>query len=298
MAKRHKKAKQGLNKKLLYGVVLVTIVLLAVLVVYYLFFLPHTENWTAAIIDQVAIEGLHNQTFNITSTSILNASGFKVRYYPAEGITVSFYKDLSSKGGKVIILRVHSSVRNESDFVDLFTSEPYNKPKELQYSAEYGLQLSVAEFFVYPYNKYFAVGPTFVDLSMRGRFDSSCVVVLMGCSSLEKTTMAEALVRKGAKVVIGWTRLVELNDTDKSTLDLLHYLLAKDPYTIDGAVKKINNSSHPYGTKLDYYPKEASNYKIPTRKNEMSLGLKKEPFQVVLLPTLVKWKCDGLIGFF
>lgn len=300
MTRRTKKAKKGINRKLLYGVVLVTLVLLAVVVAYYLFFQPHTENWTAAIVDQLTVEpALTNQsrTFNATSTSILNASGFDVEYYPGKDITVNFYKDLPSKGDKIIILRAHSSIRNETDFVDLFTSELYSKSKETQYSAQYGIQLSVAKFFVSPYNKYFAIGPTFVDLSVRGRFDSSCVVVLMGCNSLNKTSMAEALVGRGAKVVIGWTRLVELNDTDESTIDLLQYLLAKDPYTIQGAIEKINESPHLYEAELDYYPKAAGNYKISKRKNETSLGLMREPFQILLLATLAKWKRDSVAVF-
>jgi len=300
MTKRQKRktAEKGLNRKLLYGVVLATLITLAALVTYYLFFQPHTENWAAAIIDQVTIKSdLFNKDFNDTATSIFNVSGFDVKYYPSDDVTVDFYKDLPSKGGKIIILRVHSSVRNESDFVDLFTSELHNKEKEIRYSAEYGNQLSVAEFLITG-DRYFAIGPTFVNFSVRGRFDSSCVVVLMGCDSLNKTSMAEALIGRGAKVVIGWTRSVELEETDESTLDLLQCLLAEDPYTIQGAVKKVNETSHyPYRTSLDYYPKKAGSYVVPTRENETSLYLMKVSFQVLLLVTLAKWKRDSVDVF-
>lgn len=299
MKRRTKKAKKNINRKLLYGVVLVILILLTVVVAYYLFFQPNSENWAAAIIDQVTVEGtLFNQNFNDTATTMLNASRFDVKYYPGSDVTVDFYKDLPSKGGKIIILRAHSSVRKESDFVDLFTSEHHNHEKEIQYSAEYGNQLSVAEFLVTG-DRYFAIGPTFAERSMKGRFDSDCIVILMGCDSLNKTSMAEALVRLGAKVVIGWTRWVELEDTDNSTLDLLQYLLAESPYTIKGAVEKVNENPHyPYGARLDYYPESAWDYIVATRKNEMSSGLMKVPFQVLLLATLVEWKRDVLIGFF
>jgi len=300
MTRRTKKAKKGINRKLLYSVVLTTLILLAVVVTYYLFFQPHTENWTAAIIDQITVEGenLFNQDFNTTSASLLNSSGFDAKYYPGDEVTVDFYKGLPLKGGKIIILRAHSTVRKDSDFVDLFTSEPYSESEEKKYSS-YGDQISIAEFLGTG-NKYFAIGPTFVDFSMKGRFDDDCVIILMGCSSLEEESVAKALVNKDAKVVIGWTGGVELDDTDRSTLDLLEYLLADSPYTIKGAVDKINdeNPHNPYGAELDYYPKSAWDYIVPTRKNETSLGLTREPFQVLLFINLVKWELDSVTVFF
>jgi len=55
------------------------------------------------------------------------------------------------------------------------------------------------------------------------------------------------LVRRGAKAVVGWTKRVLLDDTDASTLQLLKYLLAENPYTIEAAVERINQQSHDYG---------------------------------------------------
>lgn len=293
MTRRTKKAKKGIDRRLLYGVVLATIVLLAVVVTYYMFFQPHTENWTAAIVDQVTVEGenLFNQDFNTTSAYLLNFSGFDVKYYPGDDVTVDFYKDLPSKGSKIIILRAHSAVRNVSDFVDLFTSERFVEGKYY----EYGNQISIAEFLGTDH-RYFAIGSTFVDFSMKGRFDADCVIILMGCNSLEKESMAKALVDKGAKVVIGWTSWVLLDDTDNSTAQLLQHLLV-NRNNIEAAVDKTNLVPHPFGATLDYYPKSAWNYIVPTRKNETSLGLMREPFQVLLLANLAKWKRDSVVVF-
>ncbi|NIO38215.1 hypothetical protein GTO27_11025 [Candidatus Bathyarchaeota archaeon] len=297
------KTTKSSNRKLVYSVVLVTIVLLAVLIGYYMFFQSRTEDWTAAIIDQLATEAaLINQSiaFNITATSILNASRFEVKYHPSTDITVDFYKDLPSKSGKIALLRVHGAVRNESDFVDLFTSEPYDEGKALQhYVPVYGSQISHAEFLTPPYNEYFAIGPTFVGSSMQGRFDSNCVIILMGCNTLNETTMAEALVSRGAKVVIGWTNWVELSDTDSSTISLLRYLLAKDPYTVRGAIQRINQLDHPpFGATLDYYPhtEEAGDYVVLTRKNETSSGFVRGFFQIVFMATLAKWKRSRVVN--
>jgi len=273
MSKRQKPkvAKKGLNRRLLYGVALTTIILLVVVVTYYLFLQPQPESWTAAVVDQVTVEGLLNPTFNTTTSSLLNNSGFDVKYYPGSDVTVGFYRDLPSKGSKIVILRAHSAVRDDNASVDLFTSERFEVGKY----ADYGKQISRAEFLTPPYNEYFAIGPTFVNSSMRGKFDADCVVILMGCNSLNKTSMAKALVEgRGAKVVIGWTRLVELNDADTSIVKLLQYLL-DDRNSVATAVGKLNPPSHPYhpyGTTLDYYPKSAGNYIVP-QKSEAPLNL-------------------------
>ncbi len=286
--KVRKTTKKGFNRNLLYSIVLVTLILSAVLVTYYLFFSPRPENWTATIIDQIAIEDLFNPEFNTSITSLLKASGFDVKYYPGEDITVEFYKNLPSKGGKIIILRAHSAVRKDNTSVDLFTSEPFIGGK---YS-EYGNQVSHAQFLVDPYQEYFAIGPTFVqnpiNPSLKGTFADS-LIILMGCYGLNKTTMAQALISRGAKVVVGWTGWVELNDTDSSTIQLLKYLLVQRD-SIDAAVSKINRPHYLFNATMDYYPKGARNYVVPTKKNEVSFTLSGEPFYISSLSTLTKWK--------
>jgi len=294
---KHKIGKKGLNRKLVYGVVLITTVLLALLVVYYIFFQHHTENWTATIIDQLTIqEELANPIFNANCTSILNASGFNMKYYSGGDITVGFYKNLPYKSGKIVILRAHSAVRDNTSWVDLFTSENFRDGRYIDLANE--KQISKAQMYSSD-EWYFAIGPTFVDLSMNGLFDSNCVIVLMGCNGLNETTMAKALVGKGAKVVIGWTSWIDASYTDSFTIRLLQYLLAENPETVKGAVGKINqqigfDSPNPYNATLAYYPTsdEAASYIIPTRKNEIPLDLAGEPFQILLLTTLAKWKCD------
>jgi len=185
MTKRQtrKTAGRGLNKNKLFGSVLVVLIVLGIMVVYYVFFFQDTENWTAAIIDQVAIEGLFNPEFNDTITTLLATSGFDVKYYPGEDVTVDFYKTLPSKGGRVIILRAHSAVREDNVSVDLFTSEPFVEGKYY----EYGKQISRAQFLI-SNNEYFAIGPTFVqnslNPSMKGIFADS-LIVLMGCNDLK-----------------------------------------------------------------------------------------------------------------
>ncbi len=273
MGKRQqrKPAQKGVSHRTLYAAAFATVALSTILIAFYVYILPRAEDWTAAIVDQISIENLFNPEFNATVTALLNASGFRVKYYPGEVINVDFYETLPSKSGKIALLRVHSTVRNESDSVDLFTSEDYNEPLEFEYAARYGDQISVARFLGTD-SMYFAVGPTFADRSMRGSFDAECVVFLMGCKSLNKSTMAEALERKGAKAVIGWTNWVDSAYTDHFTARVLQYLLAEDRDTIGGAVTRVNEEivdlvPDPARaiSKLDYYPKDVANYRLVKR---------------------------------
>jgi hypothetical protein len=276
MKKAQKTTRKSLNKKLLYTVLLVTIVLSALLVVYYLFLQSRGEEWTAAIVDQLAVEDvLSNPDFNATSTQLLAASGYSVKYYPGGAVTIDFYEKLPSKGNKMMLVRAHSAVRDNTTYVDLFTSEVYQESLANGIYADLAINrhISKASFNVPPYTEYFAVGPSFVSNVMKGGF-SDCFIVLMGCNSLNQTSMAEALVGRGAKVVVGWTGNVTLSDTDTCVLGLLDLLLEED-YTVHGAVDRVNQNYPLDGTKLDYYPqdKATGSYRIPTKKSVASFTL-------------------------
>lgn len=282
-----KTAKKALNRKLLYSIIMVTFVLLATLVVYYMFLQPNSDDWTAAIVDQLAIEPtLVNQsrTFNTTTTSMLNASGFEVKYYPGKDVTVDFYENLPSKGGKVTILRAHSAKRSNTTSIDLFTSEEYDESLvQGKYSGLAANHYISRAVFDVSGKDYFAVGPTFVTSVMRGSFSDS-LIILMGCDSLNQTTMAEALFSRGAKVVIGWTKKVDVVDTDNSTIRLLGKLLGRG-LSIEKAVNETNQAPHPLGATLDYYPKSAGNYIVETKKSEATSGL---TFQFFLNTTVTR----------
>ncbi len=290
------KRKKLSNRKLQYGVFLATITCLVFLLSYYFFIMPRSSDaWKSAIVDQLSIEeNCESYSFVANCTSLLNNSGFSVEYVEGEEVTIDFYENSLSKGGKIVILRAHSAIRQNTNSVDLFTSEIYQESLASgQYShlVEYR-HISKAVFDVPPYNEYFAVGPSFVESIMKGNFNNS-LIILMGCDSLNKTTIAEALVARGAKVVIGWTRRVSLNDTDTSTLQLLKYLLAENPYTIEGAVERLNRYDYFYGAKLDYYPKndETRYYKLPTKNVKTSSDVPGQHYaEILMLPVPVNRK--------
>jgi len=293
--KKPEKAKDNLNKKLLYTILLSTLLCLAFLLSYY-FLVPQSGgSLEAAIVDQLSIEAnLVNNAFVEECTSLINAHGFDAKYYEGETVTIDFYRNLPSKSSKILVLRAHSSLRGDTTSVDLFTSEPFSQARAENAYFEYVINghISKAVFDVRPppNNTYFAIGPSFVTDVMQGEFDDS-LIILMGCVSLNQTTMAEALVNKGARVVIGWTKKVDLSDTDASTLQLLSYLLAENPYTVRGAVEEVNTGVHSYNSTLDFYPKdhETEIYKVPKGRN-LSSTLSSKSTPILLLADLACWK--------
>ena len=292
---RKQNPKSRIEKKLLYSILLVSLIILASLTIYYGILKSSPEGWTSAIVDQLNIQKqLDNPTFEYISASILNGSGYDTKYFPGDSVTINFLRDLPAKSGKILLLRAHSAVRDDTDWVDIFTSEPY---LDGMYSnLAQSRQISKAQMYSFE-DWYFAIGPGFVNASMRGRFDSDCIIVLMGCNSLNQTSMAKALVGKGARAVIGWTSWIEANYTDTMTLQLLNYLLAQDPHSINEAVSKINyeieqDSPNPFKSELSYYPdsSEVANFRIPKRNTEAAANSIIEYFAIRLLTILNQWK--------
>jgi len=103
---------------------------------------------------------------------------------------------------------------------------------------------------------YFGITPSFVQ-SMKGKFDDT-LIIMMGCNGLDPahTSMAEALIDKGAKVCIGWDELVSSFHTDHAITRLLQKLFVEKK-TIQIAVEEINKEVGPdptYKSKLSWHP--------------------------------------------
>lgn len=262
-----------MNRRLVYATFLVTLILAALLAFYYLYILPPGDEWTAAIVDQLAVvPSLFVPEFNNTCTQLFTASGYDSKYYAGEDVTIDFYGELPSKGGRIIVVRAHSSVRENTLNVDLYTSEVYQEDLALGQYYDLAVNKHISRaYFNYSDAEYFAVGPSFVSSVMKGGFSES-LIVLMGCKSLNQTSMAEALVSRGAEAVVGWTGDVTVSDTDTCILELLDLLLDKSD-TLKGAVDRVNGDHPLNGTRLAYYPEEQGNHVVPTRKSGTSLVL-------------------------
>jgi len=186
-----------------------------------------TSEPKAAIVDQLSLNlTTRNQTFIETATNILEQAGYKVDYYPGEEVDVEFYKNLTTHGYKIIILRVHSAPLfeggNETEMVNLFTSELYSNSSHL-------LEQQNDEVVIATYYegsaKYFGITPSFIKNHMKGF--NNAIIIMMGCDGLKYNKTAEAFIENGAKVCIGWNGLVSAGHTDATTANFLQYLLIR-----------------------------------------------------------------------
>jgi len=278
--RRKRRGKRSTFKsKLVYGLVAGILVISSFLIFFFLNAQnqPHVDEAKAAIVDQLS-DSYPNQTFLKTSKSILRNSGFKVYYYSKAAVDVNFYRNLPNLHFDVIILRVHSAVNEKSNLLVFFTSEPFN---DLKASTTY-----LSDFLCDPprlvramiyegADPYFGITPSFVQ-SMRGKFDDT-LIIMMGCNGLDPahTSMADALIDKGAKVCIGWDELVSSFHTDHVTACLLQKLF-DEKKTIQVAVEEINSEVGPdptYRSKLCWHPLETGHYSVQSNSNSTSSHL-------------------------
>lgn len=254
MARRKEKVSKGKRQFTTRRLMMLSLLLTTVTILVLLFF--HFFFWTGAIkfsfkvtiVDQLG-SAFENQNFVDNVTQILQQYNFTVVHNKSAEINVTFYKNLPKSSSGIILLRVHSAIRNNTNFVDFFTSERYQS----EMYTEYGDALSVAWLPWEPGKSYFAIGPKFVEKFMDGIFPKS-IVIAMGCNSLNGTTMAKAFIDKRAKLYIGWTGSVAIEDSDYATLKLLELLFLQNK-TINDAVYQCNSLHFQYPGRLDYFPK-------------------------------------------
>lgn len=252
----------------------VLIVTAALLGAYFLFNSASSVLPKAAIIDQVSSSQLTassrhvNQTLVEIEESLLQTRFSSVDYY-SDNATVDFYRLLPSKGYKLIVWSAHSALDEQSSFVAISSSENNESKNYDQYTSE---ELTMCNITGDP-RLYFAITPTFVKDRMEGRFDDT-IIILMTCNGLKDGyySTADALLEKGAKVIISWDGWVTFSDNDAATLNLLRYLTVQND-TISDAVKRIPTYTSEFGsTKLNYFPYDVSveSYHVPDYRRTSS----------------------------
>jgi len=219
------------------------------------------------------IDGLlyyHNPSFVEEATSILGSSGFEVEYIGSEKVTVDLYKRLPSMGYNLLVLRVHCGplIRRlpngtvvPGDHAVLFTAESYDPNKYRSYQAK--KQLAKARIIDRPEEEYFAVPPWFFDQCAEGRFQDT-LIILDSCYGFYSLSLAEALIRRGAKVFIGWDGEVRANHTDAAVLTILRALCIEN-LTVQQSVQKAMEEvgPDPYSWSILYfYPPSTRDYTL------------------------------------
>lgn len=225
------------TKKLaLFSISVAITIILIVFAMYYLF-LSKSDVFSlnAVIVDQLAKTN-SNPSFKENATTLLKSYNFNVEYHCNDTINVNFYKSLAEGRYGIIILRVHSALREDGSTVDLFTNEIWNASR---YAQEFEKGLVVCGNYYGDPNYYCAITHRFIE-SLPGRFPKS-IIFSMGCWSLKEgcEELAQAFIYKGALAYIGWTDEILPKDTDAETLNLLEMLL-KDDYSLGDAVANTN----------------------------------------------------------
>jgi hypothetical protein len=225
----------------------------------------HAGNATAAIVDQLS-SLQENEQFIANVTKELEDYGFEVDLYQGSNITVDFYRQLPTRGYKLIIFRAHSGILEQDGEVVprtvLFTNEEYS---ESGHALEQVYEQLVMGGACQGCPMMFGITPEFVRAQsvvgqatdMEGRFDGT-VIIMMGCSGIALTDLAEAFIDKGASVYLAWDRSVELNYVDEATPYLIRQLCS-EKLNIREAVDSTMDVIGPdpeYGAELKcyYYP--------------------------------------------
>jgi len=186
----------------------------------------------AAIIDQTGLS-FPSPDFLAEAEAYLVDAGYAVDQYPPEVLTVDFYRTLPVKGYDLILFQTHATsevmLEGEDEQTSraapgpfLFTTEEYAQQRYLRLQLED--QVRASRLFFEGSPLLFALGPKFVERSMRGTF-ANTVIIIGGCQSLAVPDLAQAFLDRGASVVIGWDEMVNLSHNNAAMLALLEGLM-------------------------------------------------------------------------
>jgi len=207
----------------------------------------------AAVIDQLSAikpsSGLIQSAY-----SMLTSRGISTDIFLPGDITVDFYASLASRGYDLIILRVHTGLGNAQAPIGLFTNEPYDPNRYVLEQGD-GLVGSAQADSGGPV--VFAVTPKFIREKMQGQFQGT-IIVLGGCYGLHGGDLADAFVSKGARVVVGWSGLVDLDHTDAALSAFMKDFIQQN-MTIRNSVDATMTVVGPdpnSGSALSYYPSD------------------------------------------
>jgi hypothetical protein len=221
----------------------------------------------AGIIDQISVS--ENDTgFDAKASEILTAAGYDVQVWKGADVTVDFFRQMPQLGYKVIVLRVHSgllvSIKDskitESNTTYLFTGEIYSTKKHI--SEQLTNKVSYA-LMTDNFPMVFAINSQFITDNMNGNFNKAAVIA-MGCETFRLDDLANAFIKKGASLFVGWSSVVSLDYVDDTTLDFLTNLCDKD-MTITASMNSTMEraGADPYfGTFLKAYPPQAESQTI------------------------------------
>jgi len=302
MAHSKMRTRRRIDRRAVEFVFLALMVGLIIFAVQDMFIRPGSKESTSsrkvALIDQLSI-AFPNPSFVEEFTRTFKDVGFTSDVYSGPEVNIDLYRHLPSMGYKLIVFRVHQSTPVEyllpksrpvtGPPVYLFTGEPYDEHK---YVVEQLSDLVVPAREINGSKIYFAIGPSFVQ-SMSGKFPST-VIVLAGCSGLYSADLADAFIVKGASVVVGWQRFVQMDYTDKAITRFLKAITLDRTTIYRGILVTVSDVGldPAYKTSLFCYPEERSgltfNEAIELRETVVTQRIGILCLESMRLPSLTK----------
>lgn len=230
----------------------------------------------AVIIDQLHADA-PNPNFHEKVKGYMEDAGYAVDIYTTESINVDFYKKLPSMGYSFIVIRSHSamhsaidSIQGSTPTIGIFTGEKYDESKytfeqlmgwvlksrtlQLEFSARASEGPTTMSLTRDESNVYFSIGPKFVDEFMVGTFPDS-LIIIGGCNTLENTSIADSLLRRGASGIVGWDNALLSYHNDKVLIETIRSILV-DKADIKDAVQhamEVHGLDPQYSARLHYY---------------------------------------------
>jgi hypothetical protein len=208
----------------------------------------------AAIVDQISSLN-PDPDFIQKATGCLNNMGLPVDYFQGDQITVDLYRRLPASGYKIVVFRTHSGLMSNGDRTEqktcLFTNQPYSRMSCIMDQ----LSGRVGQARLDDYPPQFSIDGDFIENSTPAEFKRT-LILMMGCSTLEKDDLARSFIKKGASVYIGWNQSVGYSYVDNATLVLLEQL-SRENTSLQSAVTATMSEigvDRVSGAELKYYP--------------------------------------------
>jgi len=178
---------------------------------------------------------------------------FKMDYLAGEEVDVDTLK-LGPGSSALAVFRVHSGVFDNRTW--LFTGEGYSESGHVMDQVRGVVHIarcsSTSELL-------FAVGPEFIHEYWRNL--DGCVILLMGCESMDDTGLADVMVSRGASAVVGWKGLVSIDESDIVSLRLLEALISGS--SVGETVELVDDEFGLWG-RLVFHPAEAYGFRLRT----------------------------------
>jgi len=229
-------------------------------------------SFKAAIVDQLS-GTFPNPSFNDNAKTLLVGAGYTVDYYSPDQVTVDLFRNLPLKNYGVVIIRAHSTGWKPGDPITIFTSELWRSDRHVYEQLTERVQISNLYPTLPRNQEYFVVTSSFVRDSMQGRFSNS-IVIMMGCTGLKDSEMAQAFESKGARVYVSWDKSVTADRTDIATIALVRSLV--EGKTVGQAVGAAMGEVGPdpiYNSQLGYYPDDQATLVLSLQHNAMMVNM-------------------------